>query len=195
MNNNYNQQPMPNQTMGYQQPMMNPGQYGKSKISPIVGYISAAVMAISIFLPYYKYSSYGFETTYNYFKSGEGAFFLAFAIISVILIFAKKHMTVVFAGITGIIFAIRDIIMIGDLEGADIGFGVWCALIGSIALLVSAFLYWKENPECLKGIIEIKPKNQYGYMQQPMQNQMMNPGMNYNQPQQPVVNNNNSNQV
>jgi len=194
MNNNLNQsmpngQPMnsmpnnmPNNTnMGYGYP------YPKTNISAIVGYIACGVMAVSIFMPYLTYDGI-IKVTQNFFTYGSGAIILALAIVSALLIFIKKHMCTVLTAVPALIMLISDFIKISDAK-AKVGFGVWTAGVGIIALLVSAFLYWRENPNCLSNIIKPRPKQpmtfgtpmNQNYGPQPMNNQPTAPTTNGNQ--------------
>ncbi len=190
MNNNFNQtmpneQPMNgmpnNMNMGYGYP------YAKTNISAIVGYIACGVMAVSIFMPFLSYDGI-IKVTQNFFTYGSGAIILALAVVSAFLIFAKKHMCTVLTAVPALIILISDFIKISDAK-AKIGFGVWTAGVGIIALLVSAILYWRENPNCLSNIIKLRPRQpmafgtpmNQNYGPQPMNNQPTTPVNNGNQ--------------
>lgn len=248
MNNqmNTNQVPNMNQSMGN---INNGGQANnnqkvndfiqnllKDKAS-LIGYIGSILMVIANFLPFVVVEAsvlgYKASDSFSYASTTAGKIVLVLAIASIVLIALKKHVyAVLTAGVALIQFVYNLSNLSKTYKGSGYyssyvtvkwGIGIYLTLIGLIGVGVSIFLYWKENPNCFKEIIEKfkgnkvqnnNPMNQampvapqqpmnnqpqmynqqpMGGMQQPMPNQQMPM-----EPGQPMMNNqsvNNSDQV
>lgn len=179
----------------------------------LIGYIGSILTIIANFLPFVviKASVLGYTASdsFSYASTRAGKIVLVLAVASLVLIALKKH---VYAMLTTGVAALQFIYNLINLSSTynetgyyssyvtvKWGIGIYLTLIGLICLGVSIFLYWKENPNCFKEIIEkIKGHKTSVNNNQFQQNQTMPSQQMPLEPGQPIVNNqnvNNSDQV
>ncbi len=182
----------------------------------LIGLIGALVAIIGNFLPYVVMEMSLLGTTYSesmsYWAAGTGGkviFFLSLAIG--VLYFLKKQPYIIALLGYFLVQFLYNLINLSDLAGTyssieiKWGIGIYVTILGFGAMCVGLYLYWKDNKNCFKDLInKFKNKNNppvaqpNSYSQQPVQsvnqpvqpqpmdNSMMNQPMNNGMMNQPM---------
>ena len=120
----------------------NSGIQGTKKKANIVAIISAALLAIAMFLPYVSIDD-SFVSVSKALIDGDGVLFLIVAAIGMIGALVKKNGIVIFSGVLACLLSIVEIVVFARNEYREFftrGAGFYMMIIASASLLISGFI-------------------------------------------------------